>query len=147
MYQRDPIKAKMRRRIVMGIREVTKHLKLKKLKCVIISPNLEKIQSKGDLLQLCALKLVPFHWSIFGYSHNVGWLMDSATTRPIFPQCYYPSDISATTRPTWKNCTETQQAGHAPRSETNVLLQTSDYTSFASQERGGVFLTRIQAIG
>ena len=48
MYQRDPIKAKMRRRLVMGIREVTKHLKLKKLKCVIISPNLEKIQSKGN---------------------------------------------------------------------------------------------------
>ena len=40
-------KAKIRRRLVMGLREVTKHLKVKKLKCVIISPNLEKIQSKG----------------------------------------------------------------------------------------------------
>nr|CAB3265946.1 selenocysteine insertion sequence-binding protein 2-like [Phallusia mammillata] len=49
LYQKDPMKAKMRRRLVMGIREVTKHLKLKKLKCVIVSPNLEKIQSKGGL--------------------------------------------------------------------------------------------------
>lgn len=39
--------AKLKRRLVLGLREVTKHLKLKKIKCVIISPNLEKIQSKG----------------------------------------------------------------------------------------------------
>lgn len=31
----------------MGLREVTKHMKLNKIKCVIISPNCEKIQSKG----------------------------------------------------------------------------------------------------
>jgi len=41
------IQAKIKRRLVLGLREVTKHLKLKKIKCVIISPNLEKIQSKG----------------------------------------------------------------------------------------------------
>jgi len=35
------------RRIVMGLREVTKHLKLNQLKCIIISPNMERIQSKG----------------------------------------------------------------------------------------------------
>lgn len=39
----------MRRRYVMGIREVTKHLKLRKLKCVILAPNCEKIVSKGGL--------------------------------------------------------------------------------------------------
>uniref|UniRef100_A0A8C8B6U5 SECIS binding protein 2 n=1 Tax=Otus sunia TaxID=257818 RepID=A0A8C8B6U5_9STRI len=49
LYQKDPIKAKIKRRLVMGLREVLKHLKLKKLKCVIISPNCEKIQSKGGL--------------------------------------------------------------------------------------------------
>ena len=38
----------MRRRLVVGIREVTKHLKLKKLKCVILAPNLEKIKSNGN---------------------------------------------------------------------------------------------------
>ena len=48
-YHKDPIKAKAKRRIVLGLREVTKHLKLKKIKCVIISPNLEKIQSKGKI--------------------------------------------------------------------------------------------------
>ncbi|XP_071658387.1 selenocysteine insertion sequence-binding protein 2 isoform X9 [Patagioenas fasciata] len=49
LYQRDPVKAKIKRRLVMGLREVSKHLKLKKLKCVIISPNCEKSQSKGGL--------------------------------------------------------------------------------------------------
>eukprot|EP00062_Callorhinchus_milii_P002274 gi/632938302/ref/XP_007904504.1/ PREDICTED: selenocysteine insertion sequence-binding protein 2-like [Callorhinchus milii] len=49
VYQKDPIKAKMKRRLVMGLREVTKHMKLRKIKCVIISPNCEKIQSKGGL--------------------------------------------------------------------------------------------------
>ncbi|XP_059825879.1 selenocysteine insertion sequence-binding protein 2-like isoform X1 [Hypanus sabinus] len=49
LYQKDPIKAKKKRRIVMGLREVLKHLKLKRLKCVIISPNCERIQSKGGL--------------------------------------------------------------------------------------------------
>ncbi|XP_069083653.1 selenocysteine insertion sequence-binding protein 2 [Pleurodeles waltl] len=49
LFQKDPVKAKVKRRLVMGLREVLKHLKLKKLKCVIISPNCEKIQSKGGL--------------------------------------------------------------------------------------------------
>uniref|UniRef100_A0A3B3Q841 SECIS binding protein 2 like n=1 Tax=Paramormyrops kingsleyae TaxID=1676925 RepID=A0A3B3Q841_9TELE len=49
VYQRDPGKAKAKRRLVMGLREVTKHMKLLKIKCVIISPNCEKIQSKGGL--------------------------------------------------------------------------------------------------
>ncbi|XP_052267656.1 uncharacterized protein LOC127869273 isoform X1 [Dreissena polymorpha] len=69
-YHKDPIKAKAKRRFVLGLREVTKHLRLKKIKCVIISPNLEKIQSKGGLddalnniLELCNDQKVPF---IFG---------------------------------------------------------------------------------
>lgn len=33
----------------MGIREVTKHLKLQKIKCVVLAPNCEKIQAKGGL--------------------------------------------------------------------------------------------------
>lgn len=47
MYQKDPVKAKTKRRLVLGLREVLKHLKLRKLKCIIISPNCEKTQSKG----------------------------------------------------------------------------------------------------
>ncbi|XP_055283494.1 selenocysteine insertion sequence-binding protein 2-like isoform X1 [Moschus berezovskii] len=49
MYQKDPVKAKAKRRLVLGLREVLKHLKLRKLKCIIISPNCEKIQSKVPL--------------------------------------------------------------------------------------------------
>ncbi|XP_039097442.1 selenocysteine insertion sequence-binding protein 2 isoform X2 [Hyaena hyaena] len=49
MYQKDPVKAKTKRRLVLGLREVLKHLKLRKLKCIIISPNCEKIQAKGGL--------------------------------------------------------------------------------------------------
>ena len=49
-YLKDPIKAKARRRYVCGIKEVTKHLKLRKLKCVIIPPNLDRIQSTGMAL-------------------------------------------------------------------------------------------------
>ncbi|XP_034502829.1 selenocysteine insertion sequence-binding protein 2 isoform X3 [Ailuropoda melanoleuca] len=49
MYQKDPVKAKTKRRLVLGLREVLKHLKLRRLKCVVISPNCEKIQSKGHL--------------------------------------------------------------------------------------------------
>ncbi|XP_016141258.1 selenocysteine insertion sequence-binding protein 2-like [Sinocyclocheilus grahami] len=47
VYQKETSKAK--RRLVMGLREVTKHMKLHKIKCVIISPNCEKIQAKGGL--------------------------------------------------------------------------------------------------
>ena len=42
--------AKYRRRIVCGLREVLKHLKLKKLKCVILPPNLDSISSEGKQL-------------------------------------------------------------------------------------------------
>lgn len=48
-YQKDPIKARARKRYVCGLREVAKHVKLKKLKCVIIPPNLDNIQSTGGL--------------------------------------------------------------------------------------------------
>ncbi|KAJ8311671.1 hypothetical protein KUTeg_011026 [Tegillarca granosa] len=51
--------------------EVTKHLKLRKIKCVMISPNLEKIQSKGGLddalnniLNLCNDQDVPFVFAL-----------------------------------------------------------------------------------
>ncbi|XP_026878589.2 selenocysteine insertion sequence-binding protein 2-like isoform X1 [Electrophorus electricus] len=49
VYQKEPTKAKAKRRLVMGLREVTKHMKLNKIRCVIISPNCEKIQAKGGL--------------------------------------------------------------------------------------------------
>ncbi|KAF6727539.1 Selenocysteine insertion sequence-binding protein 2 [Oryzias melastigma] len=71
LYHKDPIKARMKRRIVMGLREVLKHLKLRKVKCVIISPNCERIQSKGGLdealhtiIQTCREQAVPFVFAL-----------------------------------------------------------------------------------
>ncbi|GFN93192.1 selenocysteine insertion sequence-binding protein 2-like [Plakobranchus ocellatus] len=71
MYHKDPVKAKSKRRVVLGLREVTKHLKLKRIKCVVISPNLEKIQSKGGLdealntiLTMCQEQNVPFVFAL-----------------------------------------------------------------------------------
>ncbi|XP_011477053.1 selenocysteine insertion sequence-binding protein 2 isoform X3 [Oryzias latipes] len=71
LYHKDPIKARMKRRLVMGLREVLKHLKLRKVKCVIISPNCEQIQSKGGLdealhtiIQTCREQAVPFVFAL-----------------------------------------------------------------------------------
>ncbi|CAH1790315.1 unnamed protein product [Owenia fusiformis] len=71
LYHKDPVKAKSKRRIVLGLREVTKHLKLRKIKLVIISPNLERIQSKGGLddalnniIALCAEQDIPFLFAL-----------------------------------------------------------------------------------
>ncbi|XP_064152412.1 selenocysteine insertion sequence-binding protein 2-like isoform X1 [Anguilla rostrata] len=71
LYQKDPMKARMKRRLVMGLREVLKHLKLGKVKCVIISPNCERIQSKGGLdealhtiIDTCREQNVPFVFAL-----------------------------------------------------------------------------------
>ncbi|KAJ8285575.1 hypothetical protein GJAV_G00028400 [Gymnothorax javanicus] len=71
LYQKDPMKARMKRRLVMGLREVLKHLKLRKVKCVIISPNCERIQTKGGLddalhniIDTCREQSVPFVFAL-----------------------------------------------------------------------------------
>ncbi|KAL0979620.1 hypothetical protein UPYG_G00187390 [Umbra pygmaea] len=71
LYQKDPLKARMKRRLVMGLREVLKHLKLRKVKCVVISPNCERIQSKGGLdeavhniIDTCREQGVPFVFAL-----------------------------------------------------------------------------------
>ncbi|XP_033829077.2 selenocysteine insertion sequence-binding protein 2-like isoform X2 [Periophthalmus magnuspinnatus] len=71
LYQKDPMKARMKRRIVMGLREVLKHLKLRKVKCVIISPNCERSQAKGGLdealhtiIHTCREQDVPFIFAL-----------------------------------------------------------------------------------
>ena len=51
LYHRDPIKARSRRRLVFGLREVSKHLAIKKLACVILAPDIEKIETAGGLDQ------------------------------------------------------------------------------------------------
>ncbi|CAL1615826.1 unnamed protein product [Knipowitschia caucasica] len=71
LYQKDPMKARMKRRIVMGLREVLKHLKLRKVKCVIISPNCERSKAKGGLdealhtiIDICREQEVPFIFAL-----------------------------------------------------------------------------------
>ncbi|KAL2092814.1 hypothetical protein ACEWY4_012612 [Coilia grayii] len=71
LYQKDPRKARMKRRLVMGLREVLKNLKLHKVKCVIISPNCERVQSKGGLdevlytiINTCREQDIPFVFAL-----------------------------------------------------------------------------------
>ncbi|XP_058492587.1 selenocysteine insertion sequence-binding protein 2-like isoform X2 [Solea solea] len=71
LYQKDPMKARMKRRVVMGLREVLKHLRLRKVKCVIISPNCERVQSKGGLdealytiIDTCREQEIPFVFAL-----------------------------------------------------------------------------------
>jgi selenocysteine insertion sequence-binding protein 2 len=47
VYHRDPVKAFARRRYVVGFREVMKYLRLKKLKLIVIAPDLEVAKQKG----------------------------------------------------------------------------------------------------
>jgi len=49
VYHENRIKYKQKRRFILGLREVLKHLKLKRLKAVIIAPNIERISAKGGL--------------------------------------------------------------------------------------------------
>ena len=49
VYHENHMKYKQKRRFILGLREVLKHLKLKRLKAVIIAPNIERISSKGGL--------------------------------------------------------------------------------------------------
>jgi selenocysteine insertion sequence-binding protein 2 len=47
LYHRDPVKAFAKRRYVLGFREVMKCLRLKKLKLILIAPDLEVAKQKG----------------------------------------------------------------------------------------------------
>jgi len=49
MYERDSVKGKIKRRYYAGIKEVQKHIELKKIKFVIIAPDLEKVEMEGGL--------------------------------------------------------------------------------------------------
>jgi selenocysteine insertion sequence-binding protein 2 len=49
LYLRDPLKAKIRKRLSFGFREVTKYAIINKVKMLIIAPDIEKIETKGGL--------------------------------------------------------------------------------------------------
>ena len=46
---KDPAKAKMRRRLVFGLREVKRGIKADKVKCVVVAPNIDQGQIAGGL--------------------------------------------------------------------------------------------------
>jgi len=48
-FNKDPVKAKARRRYVVGLREVKKFLVVKKVRLVVIAPDLENVEGKGGL--------------------------------------------------------------------------------------------------
>ncbi|KFM61226.1 Selenocysteine insertion sequence-binding protein 2-like protein, partial [Stegodyphus mimosarum] len=49
MHQKDPVKARMKRRLVFGIKEVKKYIKLRKLKCIIMATDIENVVTEGGL--------------------------------------------------------------------------------------------------
>lgn len=49
LYQKDPIKARSKRRLVYGLKEVRKYLLLNKLKCIIFAPDIEEVKAEGGL--------------------------------------------------------------------------------------------------
>jgi len=48
-HAKDPVKAKARRRFVVGLREVAKFLKVKKISCIILAPDIERVETEGGL--------------------------------------------------------------------------------------------------
>merc|ERR1719445_2589508 len=48
-YHKDPEKAKSKRRYVVGLREVAKFLKVKKIHGIIFAPDIEKVETEGGL--------------------------------------------------------------------------------------------------
>eukprot|EP00743_Colponemidia_sp_Colp-15_P009150 GILK01009984.1.p1 GENE.GILK01009984.1~~GILK01009984.1.p1 ORF type:complete len:406 (-),score=71.13 GILK01009984.1:90-1208(-) len=71
MKAMEPLKAKMRRRMVTGLREVTRGIKANKIKSIICAPNIEKIATQGglddkiaEILQLCKERDVPVVYAL-----------------------------------------------------------------------------------
>lgn len=70
-FQSNPERARRKRRFVHGIREVTKHLRSQRLKCVLIAPDCQSIQSEGGLndaiehiIRLCREQDLPFVFTL-----------------------------------------------------------------------------------
>ncbi len=70
-FQSNPERARGKRRFVHGIREVTKHLRLQRLKCVLIAPDCQSIHSRGGLndaleqiINLCKEQNIPYIFTL-----------------------------------------------------------------------------------
>ena len=71
MYLRDPLKAKIRKRLCFGFNEVTKYAKLNKIKLLVIAPDVEKIESRGGLddylstlINICDQNAIPIVFAL-----------------------------------------------------------------------------------
>eukprot|EP00794_Sanderia_malayensis_P006261 gene6261-6981_t len=53
-YSLDTVKAKSKRRFVLGLREVRKHVRMKRVKCVVLAANLEQISAEGGIDNILA---------------------------------------------------------------------------------------------
>jgi len=67
----NPEKARLKKRLVYGLREVHKLLKVEKVKCVIMAPNIEAAQGNGgldemlnDILTMCRNQNVPYFFAL-----------------------------------------------------------------------------------
>ena len=49
-HEKNPNKSKYKRRYYSGLKEVRKHVELKKLKLVIIAPDIEKVELEGKYI-------------------------------------------------------------------------------------------------
>ena len=56
-HERNPVKAFAKRRYISGFREVRKKLNVKKVKLIIIAPDLELAKNKGELIIVIMLIL------------------------------------------------------------------------------------------
>jgi ribosomal protein L7Ae-like RNA K-turn-binding protein len=70
-FQSTPERARRKRRFVHGIREVTKHLRVQRLKCVLIAPDCQSIHSQGGLndaieqiINLCKEQNLPYIFTL-----------------------------------------------------------------------------------
>ena len=48
-FAKDPIKAKAKKRYVVGLREIKKFLQVKKISILLLAPDVEPVQIKGGL--------------------------------------------------------------------------------------------------
>ena len=70
-HQKDPVKAKSKRRYVCGLREVHKHIEVGKIKCVIVPPNLDHIQSTGTKPLVIIIAIIIASVQIRGFHCNM----------------------------------------------------------------------------
>lgn len=70
-FAKDPVKAKAKRRYVVGLREIKKFLQVRKITLLILAPDIETVKIKGglddtieELIELAKLNSVPYVFSM-----------------------------------------------------------------------------------